>query len=128
MSQHPELRLIKAPRGLCSPIAAKTDCQDPELIHGPENLQKFDFINNHERFKSVLVNGFLQHRQSVTDVTRLDQQKLQDVAQCLVSYQKQSACHANSSPLWRSEVFAPFKRERDHLGRLIDSVSLRFRN
>lgn len=27
------------------------------------------------------------------------------------------------APSWRKSVFCPFKQERDHLGRILDSVS-----
>ena len=41
----------------------------PTLVQGVENLGNMRFLTNKEKFKTVLLNGYLQKRQSVVDVT-----------------------------------------------------------
>ena len=84
------------------------------------------FLTNQEKFKTVLLNGYLQKRQSVVDVTR--EEKLlerNNIGKCLKNRMVDSEDHLlNQPPIYDKKVFYPFKEERDHLGRLIDSVSL----
>ena len=42
------------------------------IVQGVDNLGKMRFIDNSEKFKTVLLNGYLQKRQSVQDVTKKD--------------------------------------------------------
>ena len=93
------------------------------IVQGVDNLGKMRFIDNSEKFKTVLLNGYLQKRQSVQDVTKKDEIKQPDIGKCLKSRQNSNDHFLDYIPVYEKKVFAPFKQERDHLGRLIDSVS-----
>ena len=43
--------------------------EEPDLIAGPTNLNNMRFLSNEEKFKTVLLSGYLQDGQSVVDVT-----------------------------------------------------------
>lgn len=88
------------------------------------------FLTNQEKFKTVLLNGYLQKRQSVQDLSynekRLDPS---NIGKCLknrlaVENEIEEAVH-EWVPVYEKRRFCPFKEERDHLGRLIDSVSFK---
>ena len=56
----------------------------PTLIQGVDNLGNMRFISNQEKFKTVLLNGYLQKLQSVNDLS--SQEKLvarNNIGKCL---------------------------------------------
>lgn len=55
------------------------------LVHGVDNLQNFNFLSNDEKFKTVLLNGYLTKDQSVCKVTRRQKRTISDVGQCLMA-------------------------------------------
>ena len=56
----------------------------PTLIQGVDNLGNMRFISNQEKLKTVLLNGYLQQRQSVKDLTSLDRMHERDnIGKCL---------------------------------------------
>ena len=56
----------------------------PTLIQGVDNLGNMRFISNQEKLKTVLLQGFLQKRQSVNDLTSQDRKHSKNnVGKCL---------------------------------------------
>ena len=56
MGENPELRIKNG-------TAANLDIlgnEQPDLIAGPANLTNMQFLSNEEKFKTVLLNGYLQ--------------------------------------------------------------------
>ena len=102
----------------------------PEIVQGPDNLDNIRFLDNSEKFKTVLLNGYLQKMQSVGDVTRYEKQiKRSDIGAVLKNAQISEVpvrgLERGGAPSksYDKHMFCPFAEERDHLGRIIDSVS-----
>ena len=56
---------------------------------GSDNLSNIVFIENQEKFKTVLLQGFLQKRQSVQEVSKNDKLKHNfNITDCLQRRQK----------------------------------------
>ena len=125
---HPELHALSLPRGLgnhdiFSAETSESNDMIDDVVHGPQNLENLDYLNNTAKLHSVLLNSYLKQGLSVRDLSK--QEKLKNafnINQCLEK--KLIPLEAiDPAPAWKKSVFTPFKQERDHLGRLLDSVS-----
>ena len=85
VSNNPELRLTN---GIRRSQALKTGRDTVSLVHGVDNLDNYDFLNNNEKFKTVLLNGYLTKQQSVSQVSRRDKRTLSDVGRVLQVMQR----------------------------------------
>ena len=71
----------------------------------------------------MLLQGYLQQGLSVEDLSQRDKLKHSfDITKALEARLIPSEL-IDSAPAWRKSVFCPYKQERDHLGRILDSVS-----
>ena len=81
------------------------------MVAGEQNLENLNYIKNKGTFKTVF-NGFMQKHLSVKDPEITKEKQRFDT----------------NYPIADNFIgpidFQPFKEERDHLGRLINSVSL----
>lgn len=63
LSNHPELQALSMPRILSdAEFSAETFYQPERLedvVHGHENLDNLDYLNNKEKVKSVLLQSYL---------------------------------------------------------------------
>ena len=79
------------------------------MIAGEQNLENLNYIKNKGKFKTVF-NGYMQNQLSVKDPAMKQE------------HQKFDTAYPIADNFIGPIKFQPFKEERDHLGRLIDSV------
>ena len=100
--------------------------KEPELedcVHGADNTHNLDYLNNPEKVKTNLLNSYMLQGLSVRDLSvREKWQHNHDITRCLESREVPIE-HVDPAPTWKRTVFCPYKQERDHLGRILDSVS-----
>lgn len=141
LSNYPELKALSMPRILDESQgevilgpdgsilgSARKEQELEDCIHGVDNTHNLDYLNNPEKVKSNLLQSFMLHGLSVRDLSIKEKWKHNhDITRCLES-REVPIDHLDPAPTWKKSVFCPYKQERDHLGRILDSVSPLLRN
>ena len=133
VSQYPELKALSMPRILSEVTetenphgslvfsARKSDQED--VVHGVGNTHNLDYIQNVEKLKTNLLQSYMLQGVSLRDLSKNEKLKhAHDINRCLESREVPIE-HTDPAPAWKKSIFCPFKQERDHLGRILDSVS-----